>query len=199
MKENYGLPLVLIIVFALTRLPGVMPWNFSAAYALAFCAGVYFPRRMAWWMPLGTLLVTDVLLNLLYYHIAPFSAYLAVNYLSYAAIIWLGRKFSHQSSWLKLLGGGLLGAILFYLITNTAAWLQNPEYAKNPAGWFQALTVGTNGWPETWKFFRNTLVSGGLFTALFTGAVKLNEAAESAKEKEPVKEPDGEQPEEAKA
>ena len=34
------------------------------------------------------------------------------------------------------------------------------------------------------EFFRNTLLSGGLFTGLFVGAMKLNEAAESAKEKE---------------
>ena len=56
-----------------------------------------------------------------------------------------------QSSLAGLLGGGLLGAILFYLITNTAAWLfnpfHNPEYARNLAGWFIALTKGTAGYP----------------------------------------------------
>lgn len=197
-KQKYG-PLILVVVFALTRFPGVVPWNFSAAYALAFCAGVYFPRRMAWWLPLGVLLITDVLLNVFYYHTAVFSGYMAFNYLSYAAIIWLGRQFSHKSSWFKLVVGGLLSAIIFYLITNTAAWLQNPEYAKNLAGWIQALTVGTSGWPETWTFFRNTLFSGGLFTALFAGAMKLMGAAESTREKEPAEEPGDEQPDEAKA
>jgi len=190
-----------MIVFALTRLPGLMPWNFSAAYALAFCAGAYFPRRMAWWLPLGTLLVTDVFLNLFYYHSPAISSYMAVNYLSYLAIIWLGRRFGPKASWLKLVCGGLLGAIIFYLVTNTAAWLQNPEYAKNLPGWIQALTVGTSGWPQTWEFFRNTLLSSGLFTGLFVGAMKLSEAAESAKEKEPepATEAEDEQPEEAKA
>src|SRR5438876_9161078 len=47
--------------------------NFSAAYALAFCAGVYFPRRLAWWLPLSAFLTTDIVMNLLYYHVAPFS------------------------------------------------------------------------------------------------------------------------------
>ena len=50
-------------------------------------------------------------------------------------------------------------------------------------GWIWALTKGASGWPETWTFFRNTLLSGGLFTGLFVAAMKLNDAAE-AKEAE---------------
>ena len=52
------LPLALMVVFALSRIPGMLPQNFSAAYALVFCAGVYFTGRMAWWLPLTTLLMS---------------------------------------------------------------------------------------------------------------------------------------------
>ena len=172
-------------IFAVTRWPGLMPPNFSAAYALVFCAGIYFPRKLLWWLPLSTLLLTDLLMNHFYYHTAFVSGYMLVNYLAFAALIWLGTKFSAQDSFVKLLSGGLLGAILFYFVTNTAAWLQNPEYAKNFPGWIQALTVGTAGWPETWKFFRNTLLSGGLFTGLFVGIMKLTLAAEPSEREEP--------------
>jgi hypothetical protein len=48
----------LMVVLACSRWPGVMPANFSAAYALAFCAGLYFPKVMAWVLPLATLLIT---------------------------------------------------------------------------------------------------------------------------------------------
>jgi hypothetical protein len=101
-----------------------------------------------------------------------------------------------------VLGGGVLGALLFYLVTNTAAWLQNPEYAKTLAGWIQALTVGTPGWPQTWEFFRNTLLSGGLFSGLFAGAMKFSEALEPDDEEETAAEPesaDEAAPEESKA
>src|SRR6266481_3579538 len=69
-KSNLWLALVLMAVFALTRLPDMLPVNFSAAYALAFCAGVYLPRRAAWLLPLGIMLVTDILLNVFYYHVS---------------------------------------------------------------------------------------------------------------------------------
>jgi hypothetical protein len=184
-KCNYWLPLALMGAFALTRVPGVLPWNFSAAYALAFCAGVYLPRRMAWWLPLSVLLVTDLALHWFYYHTNPVSGAMLVNYLGFAILIGLGQLFNARSSWLALLGAGLLGAILFYLITNTAAWLQNPQYAKTFLGWVQALTTGLPGYPPTWTFFRSTLLSSGLFTSLFVGAMKLSQAFDPDEETEP--------------
>jgi len=202
-KSNFWPAMLLMVAFALTRWPGLLPQNFSAAYALAFCAGVYFPKRLAWWLPLVTLLVTDLLMNVLYYQVAPLSRYMLVNYATYAAIIGLGKKFSARARWLKLLGGSLLGAALFYLVTNTAAWLQNPEYAKTIAGWIQALTTGIPGYPPTWMFFWKTLLSTGLFAGLFVGAMKLGEKAEeeeeAAAEEEPENQPEGAQTEESKA
>lgn len=184
-------------VAALSRWPGLFPPNFSAFYALTFCAGAFFPRNLKWWLPLGTLVVTDVAL---YFHYQSFSTAQLFNYAAFAGLIWFGSKFSARSSFTGLLAGGLLGAIAFYLITNTASWLFNPfhnlEYTKDLAGWFIALTQGTHGHPTTLEFFRNTLTSGGLFTALFAGAMKLTEASEPSEAEEPedkpAKEPEGE-------
>ena len=198
-----ALPIALMMVFALSRIPGMLPENFSAAYAIAFCGGVYFSGAMAWWLPMGTLLGTDILLNIFYYHQSVLTPYMAVKTLSFIGIIALGRLFSPRANFLKVLGGGLLGAILFYLITNTASWFNDPAYAKTIAGWIQALTVGRPDFhPTTLEFFRNTLLSGGIFTALFVGAVKLTAGIESpaekqagAREEEPEAQPE---PEEAK-
>jgi hypothetical protein len=167
-------------------------------------------------LPLVVLLVTDIGLNFYYQHThpdyqvwsVPNLSNLAFNYAAYAVLIFLGRRFKPQSSFAALLGGGILGAILFYFITNTASWFfnpfNNPEYSKNLAGWLIALTKGTGGYPSTWEFFRNTLLSGGLFTALFAGAAKLTAPAESPADKTAGARDDGkseteETPEEAKA
>jgi hypothetical protein len=186
-KWNLGFTVLLLAAIAISRTPGLMPLNFSFVYALVFCAGA-FPQRLPWWLVLVTMLCTDIGLNLFYYHTDAFSDYQAVNYLAYAALYFLGRKFLKTTSIFKLMGGGLLGAVLFYVITNTAAWLQNPEYAKTLAGWIKALTVGTDNWPQTWTFFRNTLISGGLFTGIISALIKMLEASEPEPEPEEEKE-----------
>ena len=204
-KWSKCLPYVFMLVAALSRWPKLFPQNFSAFYGLCFCAGAFFPRNVRWWLPMGTLVVTDIALDLYY---QSFSAMQLVNYAAFALIILFGTRFNHRSRFLGLLAGGVMGAVLFYFLTNTAAWLfntfGNPEYTKDLAGWLIALTTGTHGYPSTLQFFINTLLSGGLFTGLFAGALKLNDAAESAKEKEPEEEPaqapEGEEvPEEGKA
>lgn len=204
-------------LFALSRWPGLFPPSFSAAYALVFCAGVYFSKRLAWWLPLGTLFLTDIALNFYYaskgWDVWQWSIlkYQLVNYVAYALIIFLGKAFKPRSSFASLLGGGILGALMFYVITNTASWIfnpfENPEYKKDFTGLLMALIKGTHGWPDAWTFFRNTLFSGGLFTALFVAALKLTAPAESPLEKEagaraPELAPEGEEtpaPEEANA
>lgn len=210
-KWTKWLPYCFVVLAALSRWPGLFPQNFSAFYALAFCAGAFFPGTMKWWLPLGTLLVTDLALNFYYLfalHINAFQPFQLVNYAAFGAIVWFGSRFNRKSSFLRLLSGGILGALLFYLLTNTAAWLfnpfGNPEYTKDLAGWIIALTTGTKGHPTTLEFLRNTLMSGGLFTGLFAGALKLTAPAESPIEKgaqeEAAEEPETDQaPGEAKA
>ncbi len=175
------LPWLFVALFALSRIPGLLPSNFSPAYAFAFCAGVYFPGLKAWWLPIGVMLATDMALNVFYYHVSPFAFYLVVNYAIYAVLIGLGKWLGPRTRFLKLLAGGLAGAIIFYILSNSFAWWGNPNYPQSLAGWIQALTLGrTDIHPTTWEMFRNTLLSGGLFTALFVGAEKTVSAESPA-------------------
>lgn len=184
MKSKILWPVALILIFALSRWPGAMPQNFSAAYALCFCAGLYLPRRLAWSIPLGVMALTDLLLTFLYYHPAGYSlaGFLrdqAPNYAAYAVLIGLGCAVGGKRSFAVLWSAGIFGAILFYLISNTGCWLMM-GYEKTLAGWLRALTTGMPGYPPTWEFFRGTLLSGGLFSGLFVGAMKLSEARDEA-------------------
>jgi hypothetical protein len=174
--------------------------NFSAAYALLFCAGLYVPGVLGWIAPIAVLVASDCVITPAFYHMHDFSWVRfcidqSPNYLAYAGLIALGRMVGASRPWWLQVGGGLVGAMLFYLVTNTASWLAMPNYAKTLAGWIQALTRGTPGYPPTWEFFRNTLISGGLFTGLFVGAVKLTEASDAPEKNEQEadeKKPEGE-------
>lgn len=182
--------MLLVLVFALSRWPGLMPDNFSAAYAIVFCAGLYVPGALGWIVPLVVLAATDLVISLVFY--PQYFSWTRIlldqtpNYLAYAGLIALGRSLGHKRPWWLLLAGGMVGAMLFYLATNTAAWLIL-NYPKTWAGWIKALTIGQAGFPQTWEFFRNTLSSGGLFTGLFVGAMKITEESKEDEAEEPAK------------
>lgn len=182
-KAKIILPILFVVVFALSRIPIPGLPGFSAAYALAFCAGVYLRRAIAWWLPLGVMVATDIGLCFFKYHVSLLQPELLLNYAIYAGLIGMGKWFGRGAAFWKLLLGGTFGALLFYVLTNTLSWFTDPHYAKTIAGWIQALFIGVNtpGLPPTWEFFRNTLLSGALFTALFAGTAKVTEESPAEK------------------
>ena len=142
-KRNTWLPVLFVAAMVITRVPGILPPDFSAVYAFVFCAGVFLPGRMAWGVPLGVLFAADILL-ICYCRFSlareVFSTlsllHLASNYVGYALLIALGRRFRPGHSFMALLGDGLLNPF------------HNPEYVKTLLRWFKALTTGTSGEPE---------------------------------------------------
>ncbi len=173
------MPLVLMLVFAASRWPGMLPQNFSAAHALLFCAAFWLPGWMGWVLPLATIIVTDVLLNLFHYSMPVMVPELVVNWMILALFVVLAKWLARRRSYGRVFLGTLIGALLFYLVSNTVSWLVNPVYAKSIAGWVQALTVGLPGFPPTWLFGLKSLLGTGLFTGLFAGAMKWSEALDA--------------------
>lgn len=141
--------------------------NFSPLAALILCGAAYLPRRWALALPLAALFLSDLLLNGLRYHEPLFSWDMVPHYFAFGVIAALGWALRGRTGQGRIFGASVLGSVLFYLITNTAAWVTKPEYASGFAGWLQALTTGLPGHAPTWLFFRSTLVSDLIFTALF--------------------------------
>tara|TARA_B100000405_G_scaffold94534_1_gene65869 strand:- start:151 stop:765 length:615 start_codon:yes stop_codon:yes gene_type:complete len=178
------LPLLLMLIFAVSRWPGMLPQNFSAAHALLFCAAFWLPGWMGWVLPLATIIVTDILLNVFAYDVTVLDPRLVTNWMILALFVVLAKWLARRRSYGRVFLGTLFGALLFYLVSNSVSWMVNPAYAKTIAGWVQALTVGLPGFPPTWMFGLKTLLGTGLFTGLFAGAMKLSEAMD-ATEPEP--------------
>lgn len=170
--------LVLIVLATLYRLLPTVDMslaNFSPVMALAFCGAVYFRNRWMALVPFVALTLSDVYINAFYAreygHAWNLSGFVART-ACFAAAIGLGLWVARRKSWLWLLNGSLLGALLFYLVTNTQSWLVDPFYAKTLAGWWQALTIGHPQYPPTIYFFRNTLFGDLMFTGLFAGLME---------------------------
>ena len=184
MPRKIWLPLLLMLIFAVSRWPGMLPQNFSAAHALLFCAAFWLPGWMGWVLPLATIIVTDILLNVFAYDVTVLDPRLVTNWMILALFVVLAKWLARRRSYGRVFIGTLFGALLFYLVSNSVSWMVNPAYAKTIAGWVQALTVGLPGFPPTWMFGLKTLLGTGLFTGLFAGAMKLSEAMD-ATEPEP--------------
>jgi hypothetical protein len=150
--------------------------NFAPLMAIALCGGLYLSRGWAWAVPLLALLISDIMLNL-HYGSAPFAKFMLVTYGCYAGAILLGQWLQKRPSLLGIFGGAFACSITFYFVTNSMSWLGNPVYPKNIAGWVQALTVGQAGFPPTWMFFRNSLISDLLYTGIFVGCMALAQSS----------------------
>jgi hypothetical protein len=147
--------------------------NFSPLAAVALCGAIFFPRKVAIAFPLAALFVSDVLLNVVCYHIPAVNLAMLPQYLALGMVCALGWMLRRQPQAWKVLVAALASSILFYVVTNTGAWLASPLYAKTAAGWVQALTTGLPGYPSTLVFYRHTLASDLIFTGLFLICVEF--------------------------
>ncbi|HEX4200493.1 MAG TPA: DUF6580 family putative transport protein [Chthoniobacterales bacterium] len=142
--------------------------NFSPLAAIVLCGAAHFPKKTALLLGAGPIVVADLFLNA-HYHAPLIDAGMFSRYLSFALILLLGFWVRKQRYYkmLFLLAAALASSFLFYLITNTGAWMATADYPKTFPGWWQALTIGLPGFPSTLFFFRNTIFSDLFFTALF--------------------------------
>ena len=144
--------------------------NFSPLMALAFCGGVYFQNRWMWAVPFVALIGSDLYID--HYYAVEYGYHwsgggVALRMVCFAGGLLLGRAVAGHRSWPALAAGSVGASVLFYLLTNTAAWQGDMSYAHTAAGWWQALTIGHPGLPSTLYFFRNTFASDLIFTAGF--------------------------------
>jgi hypothetical protein len=142
--------------------------NFAPIAAIALCAAAYFPRKYKFSVPMIALLISDIVLNA-HYHFSLVSPFVLSHYLGFAIVGCLGLLLQNRASWKTLLPASVAASLIFYVVTNSVSWIYDPGYAKNFAGFIQALTIGLPQYSATptWMFFRNSLVSDLIFTGLF--------------------------------
>jgi hypothetical protein len=155
--------------------------NFAPLAGITLCCGAYLPRRYKFALPLSMLFVSDLILNTTY-HAPPFDPQILCRYLALALIGLIGFALRKSVSWKTMLPASVAGSVIFYGITNVFSWLTDPGYVKNFAGLIQALTVGLPQYGATpsWMFFRNSLLSDLIFTAVFVLLMRAQSPRTSA-------------------
>jgi hypothetical protein len=184
MKIQHSTALALIVSAALWRVAAAYQpslANVSPITALAFCGALYFRDWRLWLVPLIALTLSDLWLN--HYHATAFGYTWTLTEMLLRAgcvgvALGLGRLVAARRRATNLLAGTLASSLVFYLVTNTAAWAADAFYPGTAAGWWQAMTVGHPEFPPTLWFFRNTFAGDLLFTGLFVGAMAIAAARE---------------------
>lgn len=164
--------------------------NFAPLAAIALCAAAYFPAKYKFAVPMVAMLLSDVVLNI-HYGFSMLSPFVLSHYVAFALIGCLGLLLQGRASLKTLLPASIAASLIFYAVTNTVSWLFDPAYVKNIAGFIQAQTTGHPMWAATptWMFFRNSVLSDLLFTALFVLCMHLGRSTARSRAPEPLPRP----------
>ena len=151
-------------------LPNIMPFA-----AIFFCAAV-FARACPMLLPAAAIAwVLGGPITSMMQGYGVFGLVDVVNLGAMFLCVLIGLRLQGQNKMLSLLGGTLLAAVVFYLITNTFSFFVDPRYLKTWEGYTQAMWTGIPGSPylPTWVFFRNSLCANTVFTILFVVTLKF--------------------------
>ena len=154
---------VIFFVGVLTRFIDHPP-NFTPMLSIALLSGLYIKNKWGFLLPLAIVLFSN-------YFLEPGSMYVMIPiYISYFLIYLYGAYFS-KNTFLDVFKSSFLGAVLFFIITNFAVWINciifnSFFYSHDIAG---LISCYYNGLP----FFRNTLVSTIGFSIYFYSCYKF--------------------------
>ena len=150
----------------------VYPWNFSPILPLCiFGAACFAKRTSAYLAPMAIYLAGDLgILAITGRFDWAFYADQPFTYLSVALVVSCGLIARAERSWQKIAAAGLGSALLFFVVSNFGTWALGAIYPKTWAGLAECYAMAI-------PFFRNTLVSMGIFLPLLFSPLSLRSAA----------------------
>jgi len=162
------LPYLYLLIAVMVRF---LPHTFSftpVGAALLFFGARADRKRM--WIPVLALAATDVALNRFVYGY-PFTADLPLTWAWYAGIVLMGGWLKENDRPLRVASAALATSVSFFLVSNFAVWAVWNMYPKNAGGLLESYLMAL-------PFFRNTVASDLLFSALLFGLPALVSAAQ---------------------
>ena len=146
------------------------PWNATPLTAIALFGGTFLSKRWSLILPLGAVMLSDVVLG--WHNTMPFTwgAFALTGLLAW----WVRQRPSLG----RIAAGTIVGSVLFFLITNFGVWLIGGLYPSTVLGLRECYVAGL-------PFFRNMLVgdlaySGALFGGYALATSRLSAPARSS-------------------
>jgi hypothetical protein len=150
---------VLIVLAAASRLLPHPP-NFAPVAAIGLFAGALSGRRVGWLVPLLALLLSDLFLG--FYN--PIG--MLWNYLAFGSCLLIGSAVLKQRrTFVRVSGAVLASSLVFFALSNFGMWASG-YYPRTWAGLVACYTAAL-------PFFRNTLASDVLYSAVLFGGYAL--------------------------
>lgn len=137
------------------------PANFAPIGAIAIFSGIYLPKRWAIVLPLAAMLFSDLFIG---FYAWPIMLSVYAGFIIMGLIGLAVRKNKKLST---VLGGTVLGSVIFYLITNAAVWVFGSLYPHTAAGLLQSYYMAI-------PFFRNSLLGDLFYTGALAGAYEAS-------------------------
>ena len=163
-KKNFMkklLPAFILIILGIAARFLPHPANFAPIGAIAIFSGLYLPKKWAIVLPLAAMFFSDIFIG--FYS---WSIMLSV-YGGFIIMTLIGLVVRKHKKLSTILGGTILGSVIFYLITNGAVWAFGSLYTHNLAGLLQSYIMAI-------PFFRNSLLSDLFYTGILVGAYEAS-------------------------
>ncbi|PJC52489.1 MAG: hypothetical protein CO030_02610 [Candidatus Magasanikbacteria bacterium CG_4_9_14_0_2_um_filter_42_11] len=150
---------VLLILLGVSARIFPHPANFAPIAAIALFGGLYLSKRWALILPLSAMFVSDIFVGFYSWKM------MVAVYASFLLIVGIGMMVKRKKEFATILGGTLLGSMLFFLITNGAVWAFGTMYTHSFAGLMQSYLMGI-------PFLKNTLLGDLFFTGILVGSME---------------------------
>jgi len=151
------LPALILIILGIAARFLPHPANFAPIGAIAIFSGLYLPRKWAVILPLAAMFFSDIFIG---FYSLPI---MLTVYASFTAMGLIGLIIRKHKKLSTVLGGTVLGGVIFYLATNGAVWAFGTLYPHTLAGLTQCYYMAI-------PFFRNSLLGDLFYTGILVGA-----------------------------
>jgi hypothetical protein len=169
-KSKPGIFIIISVIAAGALFRFIPHWpNFTPIAAMALFGGAYLGKKhLALIIPFAAMFLSDLVLGL---HKDMWAVYVA-----FGLTVGIGMLIRSNIKLLPIAAASIGSSLIFFILTNFAAWMSSPLYPQTFAGLMQSYIAGLaffNNGSYGISFFMNELAGTLFYNGMFFGAFAL--------------------------